>query len=229
MSFFIDQLKRELTGTTTIEMTEQLERGLLYAPDAITMIGYLRLDNLQYCVEEVLKENIPGDLIETGVWKGGAVIFMATLLKIHGATNRKVFVADSFEGLPKPIYKQDLGDTHYLMQHLRVTEAEVRKNFEDYGVMGENIVFLPGWFKDTLPEAPITDLSVLRLDGDMYGSTMDALKYLYPRLSPGGFCIIDDFGLGGCQRAVMEYRDRMNIVEQIQQIDDFGVYWRKDA
>ena len=85
--------------------------------------------------------------------------------------------------------------------------AEVRRNFERYGLLDDQVVFLKGWFKDTLPKADIGALSILRLDGDMYQSTMDALNALYPRVSPGGYCIIDDYALPNCQKAVDEFRE----------------------
>jgi hypothetical protein len=78
---------------------------------------------------------------------------------------------------------------------LAVSRDEVENNFRKYSLLDDKVVFLQGWFKDTLPNAPIEKLCVLRLDGDMYGSTIEALLNLYPRLSKGGFCIIDDYAL----------------------------------
>ena len=87
--------------------------------------------------------------------------------------------------------------------------------------------FLPGWFKDTLKDAPIENIAVLRLDGDLYESTIQALDALYPRLSPGGFCIIDDYNLEGCRKAVADYRTKHGITADIVDIDGTGVLWRK--
>ena len=95
------------------------------------------------------------------------------------------------------------------------------------GLPNDRVKFLPGWFRDTLPNAPIKQLAVLRLDGDLYESTMDALVPLYPKLAPGGFVIIDDYRLPMCQQAVKDYRARTGIVEEIIAIDDDAVYWRK--
>jgi hypothetical protein len=89
-----------------------------------TMIGLKRLDNLQMCIERALADQIPGDLIETGVWKGGATIFMRAVLKAYGIDNRNVWVADSFEGLPAPDaekYPADKGETWHLRPELRVS------------------------------------------------------------------------------------------------------------
>ena len=180
------------------------KEGRYWPRYADTMIGMKRLDNLQSCVETVLADKVEGDLIETGVWRGGATILMKACLHARGDTRRRVFVADSFQGLPPPDlekYPEDAGDRHFKLEHLAVSEEQVRANFERYGLLDERVVFLKGWFKDTLASAPIDKLAVMRLDGDMYESTMDALGPLYPKLSEGGFCIIDDYALPGCRKA----------------------------
>jgi hypothetical protein len=198
---------------------------------ADTMIGIKRLENIQYCVTEVIKNNVEGDLIETGVWRGGATIFMRALLKAAGDKNRTVWVADSFEGLPKPneeLYPADKGDVHYKHSEVNASLEDVKANFEKYGLLDDQVKFLKGWFKDTLPTAPFTKLAVARLDGDMYESTMDGLVNLYPKLSKGGFLIVDDWGaVPACQQAVKDYRKKNNINEPIVPIDLMGVYWQK--
>jgi len=205
--------------------------GREWPPEADTMIGLKRLENLQYCVKEVIRKNVPGDFIETGVWRGGASIFMRALLKAYGDQTRLVWVADSFEGLPKPDgrYQQDEGDRHWKLSHtLAVSVEQVQANFARYGLLDDQVRFLVGWFKDTLPTAPINQLAVLRLDGDMYSSTMDALQSLYHRLSLGGYVIIDDYGaVPNCKQAVDDFRTDHKITEQLHRIDWTGVFWEK--
>lgn len=196
-----------------------------------TMIGLARLQNIQDCAIEVLRKNIPGDFIETGAWRGGACIFMRAVLKAYGDRERIVWVADSFEGLPKPDerYPEDAGDSHWKYGDvLAVSMEQVQANFARYGMLDEQVRFLKGWFKDTLPTAPIRQLALLRLDGDMYSSTMDALENLYSKLSRGGYVIIDDYGtVPACKRAVDEFRGRHGIEERIQDIDGSGIFWEK--
>jgi len=205
--------------------------GLDWPTYADTMVGLKRLENIQYCFQEVIKNNIPGDFIETGVWRGGSVIFMAALLKDSNITNRTVWVADSFEGLPKPNaekYVLDKGDMHYMWKELAIPLEQVKNNFRKYDLLGDNVKFLKGWFKDTLPTAPIEKLAILRLDGDLYESTMDGLVNLYPKVSKGGFIIIDDWGaLDMCKQAVIDYRNQNNITDEIITIDNSSVYWKK--
>lgn len=208
----------------------QRENGEVWSTYADTMIGLKRLENLQNCVETVLRENIPGDFIETGVWRGGACIFMRGLLAANGVGDRKVYVADSFAGLPKPdtdAYPVDLGDKHFKQPFLAVSKEQVQANFRRYGLLDEQVVFLQGWFKDTLSKAPIEKLAILRLDGDMYSSTMETLDALYAKLSPGGFCIIDDWALHPCSTAVMDFRTAHGITEDILAIDTIAKFWRK--
>lgn len=197
---------------------------------AHTMLSFQRLENLQYCVEQAIRDEVPGDLIETGVMRGGAVIFMRALLKAHGVTDRTVWCADSFEGLPAPnveMYPADAGAMWHTLPLGEVSEAHVRRNFERYGLLDDQVRFLKGWFKDSLPDAPIEKLAVLRLDGDLYESTMDALVNLYPKVSPGGFVIIDDYNLDCCREAVMDFREKHGIQEEIIDIDGAGSYWRR--
>lgn len=209
---------------------EKRENGLDFPSFAHTMIGLKRLNNIQHCMESIISENIEGDLIETGVWRGGSVIFMRGLLKAFNITDRTVWVADSFEGLPKPnadLYPADSGDYHHQINFLSVALETVKNNFASYGLLDDQVQFLKGWFKDTLPQAPINKLALLRLDGDMYESTMDSLNNLYPKVSIGGYIIIDDYALPACAKAVQDYRKKNDITDAMIQIDYFGVYWKK--
>jgi O-methyltransferase len=194
------------------------------------MIGLRRLDNLQECVETVLKDGVEGDLIETGVWRGGSCIFMKAILAAYGDDRRKVYVADSFAGLPRPDpekYPADTGDDLYQYDYLAVSLEQVKQNFAAYGLLDEHVVFLEGWFKDTLPHAPVEKLAVMRLDGDLYESTIEALESLYPKLQHGGFCIIDDYALPTCLQAVDDFRRTHGIRDDLVAVDWSGVYWRK--
>jgi hypothetical protein len=156
---------------------------------------------------------------------------MRAVLKAHGVKDRTVWVADSFEGLPPPNpekYPADAGMTLHEATFFAVSLETVKNNFSRYGLLDDQVKFLKGWFKDTLPSAPIEKLAVLRLDGDLYESTMDALVHLYPKLSPGGYIIVDDYGtVFPCKKAVSDYRKKHNITEPIIKIDWAGAYWQK--
>jgi hypothetical protein len=243
---------------------------------AHTMIGIKRIMNLQHCVEDTLRNNVPGDLLEAGAFRGGASIFMRAVLKAHGVEDRRVIVCDAFEpnvAIPwlvgtvlkvlasfpsrhwhRLLFKllQALGIPGgfpaisdpsnemlqfgmWMLKHHRECNKlsaggidEVRRNFAKYGLLDEQVVFVKGFFADTLPRAPIERLAILRIDADTYESTLDALTLLYPKLSPGGFCIIDDYGsFPDCRRATSEFRAGYGIPAEIVAIDNLGVYWQK--
>jgi O-methyltransferase len=212
---------------------EKRDRGLDWPTAADTMIGMQRLTNLQRCVETVLAEDISGDLVECGVWRGGACILMRAVLAAYGDEKRSVWLADSFAGVPPPDVDNYSADKNLRLDLsayvLAVSQEAVKANFKRYGLLDDRVRFLPGWFKDTLPAAPIDSIAVLRLDGDLYESTIQALDSLYPRLSIGGFCIIDDYhAIEACRRAVADYRQRFQISAEIMEIDGSGVVWRKE-
>jgi hypothetical protein len=224
-------LHYDLTTTSPLTVADRVQ-GKDWPTEAETMVGLLRLNSLQACIVNVLENDIPGDVVETGVWRGGASIFMRAVLKAYGDCGRRVWLADSFQGLPHPdtvLYPRDAGDRHHqLSGYLAVPLEEVQTNFQRYGLLDEQVCFLPGWFKDTLPGAPIERIAVLRLDGDMYESTMQALEYLYHRVSAGGYVIVDDFGaLPNCRGAVEDFRRVREITEPIFRIDWTGAFWQK--
>lgn len=213
-------------GQATVENRQQ---GLDWPLIAHSMIGRIRMNQLHLAMETVLRENIPGDFIETGVWRGGSCIFMRGFLKANLVQDRMVYVADSFQGLPEPDpqYPVDQTSTFHEQDFLRVSLPEVQSNFKKYDLLDNGVSFLKGWFKDTLPVAPIKQIAIARLDGDMYSSTMDSLTNLYPKVSTGGFIIIDDYSIGYCAAAVHDFRALHHITDPIHKIDITGVYWRK--
>jgi O-methyltransferase len=215
--------RSDFTGNNTI--------GIEWPAIAETMLGVPELNNIQNCIKDALARKVPGDLIEAGVWRGGATIFMRAALEAYGDSERHVWVADSFEGLPKATNAVDKrGGDFASMQELAVSLEEVRGNFARYGLLDSRVHFLQGWFSNTLPKAPIARLAVLRIDADMYVGTFDALKSLYPKLSPGGYCIIDDYsGIEGARKATDDYRAEHGITTPIQKVEGskFTVFWQK--
>ena len=210
---------------------EAREGGTDWPAVAHSMIGVFRLRNIADLSKIVIAENIAGDFIETGVWRGGACILMRGILKAYGDTQRKVYLADSFSGLPPPNpekYAADAGQTAHTFDYLAVSRQMVEDNFRAYDLLDEQVVFVEGWFKDTLPNLAPSQFALIRLDGDLYESTIQALESLYPKLSVGGFVIIDDYGSWqSCRQAVHDYRTHHNIQDKIIRIDTAGVYWQK--
>jgi hypothetical protein len=186
--------------------------------------------NLRRLVEHILQHEVPGDFIETGVWRGGACIMMRAILKAYRISDRTIWLADSFEGLPPPDaerYPADADSNLHTYPQLAVSLDEVRGNFARYALLDDQVRFLKGWFRDTLPTAPIETLALMRLDGDMYESTMDGLRNLFPKLAKGGFVIVDDYGtFESCRQAVQDFRGAHHIDDTIYNVDGFGVFWQ---
>jgi hypothetical protein len=226
---YLELLKGCLTRAlfTEDEKLEVCKLGLEDWPVyAETMIGTYRLDNIRYCIGQVIKDKVEGDVIECGVWRGGACIWMKAILDSYEEL-RNVYVADSFNGFPKPKYKCD-ADFDFLQKHdLKVPVEVVKNNFKKYGLLDNRVKFIEGYFSETLPKFD-GKLALLRVDGDLYESTVDILNNLYDKVSVGGYIIIDDYQLGQCELAVQFFRRKRNITDKIENIDGgVGVFWRK--
>ena len=198
---------------------------------AHTMVGVYRIENLRDLTQRAIDMGVQGDFIETGVWRGGCCILMRGILAANLVKDRKIYVADSFQGVPPPkphLFPQDAGDIHHTIPELAISLDEVKANFDRYGLLDDQVVFVKGFFDNTLPSLGVPSFAVIRLDGDMYESTYIALECLYPKLSIGGFVIIDDYGtIEQCRNAVTDYRAKFGIQDGIHQVDWTGVWWQK--
>lgn len=227
----IYQDKSTQMGVTTKYNDALRESGWDWPSVAHTMIGRKRLQNVRDLVESVIDNNIPGDFIETGVWRGGACIMMRAVLQAYNIQDKKVWLADSFEGLPPPNakdYPHDKNQKFHEYSELAVSLEEVKNNFEKYGLLDNQVEFIEGWFKDSLKNSPIDQLAILRLDGDLYESTIQPLDYLYDKLSVGGYVIVDDYNVvEACKLAVHDFLSARKITPTIIKIDEIGVYWKK--
>lgn len=244
---YLTLLKRSLSDTLHRPEPDAQAGGSRFLVDflshyirgrAVTMLPMVRLDHLQACVEDVLRRGVPGDLLEAGVWRGGAAILMRGVLRAHGVTDRCVWAADSFQGLPEPDaerFPREAAAHHGPVMrdafgHLAASLEDVQASFERYGLLDGQVRFLPGWFKDTLPTAPVERLALARVDGDYYESTRDALVHLYDKLSVGGYLIVDDYGEDEwthCRQAVDEFRAQRGITEPLVPVDRRCWYWQR--
>ena len=223
-------LRLELVRLIKTDADDYLESGdaaLNRVEDAETMLGTRQLDQMQKCINDVLDRDVPGDLLEAGVWRGGMTILMRALLEAYGDTSRRVWVVDSFCGLPKP--DENVDSSWWRPGDMAVSLEEVKENFARYSLLDDRVKFVRGFFADSLPTASVSQLSVLRVDADLYQSTLDVLENLYPKLSYGGYAIFDDYqNLPECRRAIDEYRSANSIEDPIVEIDTRAVYWIKN-
>jgi O-methyltransferase len=249
---YLDLLKLclcDLAGTTTVSVGPTPEGtlvaremrgdqlrvravGLDWPLQGMTMSGLRRLDDLQACVDSVVRDGVEGDFIEAGAWRGGAAMLMrAALDSLGDDRERTVWVADSFQGFPDR-GRQDPDSPGVNAQlkafdFLAVPEQEVRDNFARLG-FDRGVRFLAGFFEATLPTLTGRQWAIVRLDGDSYEATRVGLESLYPGLSPGGYLIVDDYGaVEECRRAVDEFRREHDVDEPLDTIDWTCVRWRR--
>jgi hypothetical protein len=203
-----------------------------WPPTAETMVGLARLGNVLDCTSRALADGVPGDLVETGVWRGGTAIYLRAILAALGDDERRVWACDSFEGLPEADadrYPIDVPLRLHEHAALAVGVDAVKAAFARYDLLDEQVRFVEGWFRDTLPAVAeeIGPIAVLRLDGDLYESTIDALTHLEPLVSPGGFVIVDDYGgIEACRQAVTDHRAARGIDAPLHEVDWTAVWWR---
>ena len=238
MSPYLELLKSVLIGSLLAKDGEDRRRAedaeVVLSKCAWTMIGRRRLESLEEQIRQIVHDGIDGDLIEAGVWRGGACIFMRAVLLALGDEKRHVVLADSFQGLPRPdpaSYPEDRGDRHHEESLLRVGLERVRDSVQRFGFLDSRSEFVPGWFRDTLPTLTGRRWSLVRLDADMYEGTILGLRHLYPGLSVGGYLVVDDYGdrgkEGQAKKAAEDYRIEHGITDPIEWIDRCAVAWRK--
>jgi len=206
--------------------------GYDWPAQACTMIGIERLNNIEQCIRTIQEQEVKGDLVEAGVWRGGAIMFMKAVLNELGMKDRIVWAADSFRGLPKPekLRQKDASSSLFHERILQVSLEEVKQNFRRFNLLDEGIRFLQGEFAETLPTVNIQQIALLRLDADMYHSTRCALFHLYPKVTRGGFVIVDDYNaFAECKQAVDEYRMNHGISDLMIELDKEAICWQKSS
>jgi hypothetical protein len=148
--------------------TNARQGGVDWTYMGATMTGWKRLDNIRNLLQDVIKNDVKGDYIETGVWRGGASVFARAVISAYGETEKRVsYVCDSFAGLPPGDKKLDAGDANWdNTPYLEVPIEIVTNNFIKYGMLDSNVVFAKGFFNETMPplKKEIKQLAVMRLD-----------------------------------------------------------------
>lgn len=180
-----------------------------------TLVEPERCYALYKAVEYVIRKDIPGDLAECGVWKGGSCMLMALTLLRLGVSDRKLWLYDTFTGMTKPGVQDGAAEkTEWEEKSTGSDESswclasleEVKANMRSTGYPPEQMMFIKGKVEETIPGTIPASLSLLRLDTDWYASTRHELVHLFPLLAPGGVLLIDDYGAWqGAQKATDEY------------------------
>jgi O-methyltransferase len=192
-----------------------------------SMAGEKRLDSARAMLTELKENRVEGDFMETGVWRGGTSVFARGVLSILGDEHTRTFVCDSFAGLPpslKILDPSNWDNTPYL----EVSTDEVAKNFQRVSLLSPQVVFVKGFFNNTMPPLKkyVQKLSILRLDGDMYQSTADVLYHFYENVAIGGYIIIDDWRLDA-KKACWDFFRHHKFLPNIQRPDPVSAFWKK--
>lgn len=199
----------------------------------LTEVDVIRCNHLWDVLETIHKDKVLGDLVETGVYKGGTSLIMAQANKFF-KMGKTLWCCDSFEGCPDP--KETKLGAHKEELHgkgdFSCPQDTVETNLRKFDLLDNNVKFVKGWFEDTMPSLPVNQIALLRFDGDLYSSTLDVLNNLYDKVSKGGFVIIDDYCLVACKDAVTEFLEERNLTitlnPPIGTTDSCGSWWRKE-
>jgi len=207
-----------------------------------TMTSKERMYALYKAVEYIVNSKLPGDFVECGVWRGGSAMLMAHTLLQMGEADRKIYLYDTFEGMPEPT------EVDYVVSDTRIRAVdrwkkdqkgdynkwcfsplpEVKGNMLSTGYPESNIIFVKGKVEDTIPETIPPQIALLRLDTDLYDSTKHELIHLFPLLTENGVLIIDDYGFwAGTKKAVDEYfADKPILLSRIDLAGRLGIKTR---
>jgi len=204
-----------------IKSNDELKEKIIN--DLYSLVTKERFDTIDIIKDDIYTNNIDGDVVECGVWKGGMSIYLSYLF-----LDKKIWVCDSYEGFQPLSISQyayngnERHDENFDKNHpnavpnnmsIKISLDEVKSNFKQFGLVDDDIIFLKGWVKDTLnpKTCKIDKISVLRIDVDSYSATLEVLVNLYDKVVSGGYIIFDDSALHECKDAIREFERIKNI------------------
>jgi O-methyltransferase len=193
-----------------------------------SMAGPNEINQIYDLMKDIDKKNIPGDLIESGVWKGGMSIWMKAILNNSKHKQRKLYLFDTFSHFPNAHQGKDkeIDPVTQILFHNPPSIDDVKNNFKKFNLLDKNVIFVQGDLLKTVPRTPIDNIAILRLDADYYEPTMVVLENYYFKISKGGYVIIDDYNNEylDCRTAVDDFRNKNGISNPILQSNG-AVYW----
>lgn len=198
------------------------------SPNIYSMCESKDIDQIKILLENIIRNNIPGCIVETGIWKGGMAMWMKAIL-MHHNNNRNIYLYDIFGKFPPPSNPKDNyihSITDVLFEHAP-TVTDVQHNFQKFGLFDSDIKFIIGDIINTVPQNQLDQIALLHCDSDYYESTKVVLENFYWKISKGGYIIIDDYNNEylACKQAVDEFRTKYNIYTPIIKISEGSVYW----
>ena len=208
-------------------------RLMLQVKPSYTMVTNKNLIVLYNLVQRANSLDLPGDIVECGVWNGGsaAVMGLSNIEGTHKYRNRTIWLFDSFQGLPPPTEQDGEEErANYFEGWGKGDVGKTKQVFARLGVPLDHVRIIPGWFDATLRTAPVDSIAILHIDADWYESVKLVLDLFYDKVVPGGFIILNDYGTWqGCNQALADYFTEHGISDvMITQVDPAGgAYFQK--
>lgn len=236
LTHFGYRLVREDAGAAFPPDMDQEAVDIIRRVQPFTMTSKERVFALVQAVRYLIEAGVPGAFVECGVWRGGSMMAVAQVLLRLGCADRELHLFDTFEGMPQPTHLDvDYAGVAAMTEFVRTrrgTDAsdwcsaavdDVRRNLLSTGYGEKQMKFIQGRVENTVPACAPDSIALLRLDTDWYESTLHEMVHLFPRLSPGGVLIIDDYGYWqGARRAVDEYFAKQRIAILLDRVDNTG-------
>lgn len=216
-----------MIGANPNALTIRLVRKALRLQPRYTMMSTRRLVALHDLMCRLDKDRIPGDVVECGVWNGGSGAMLASACR---DASRRFWLYDSFEGLPPPTSRDGKPEHDVYVEGLCEGDPEnVRRAFEIIGADLGRLTITPGWFDDTLPDAPVEAIALLHVDADWYDPVMLVLEAFFDRVVPGGVVVADDYGVWqGCRNALDDFfKERDEPRPDLEWVDRGMVYFKR--
>jgi len=223
---------RELEGWRYADLSDE-DKSLVRAVSPYTMTSPEAVVALADAVRHVVGNDIEGDIVECGVWRGGSMAAAARTLAALGRFERRLYLFDTFEGMPSPgaldvNFAGEAAEDLYVKRNgrgegsdwCRASEGEVARVLAACGYDGSKIHTVKGRVEETIPAEAPERIAILRLDTDWYESTLHELEHLFPRLARGGVVIIDDYGhWRGARQAADEFFARQSTGVYLHRVD----------
>jgi len=193
-----------------------------------TVVDIARLKMLYKLTKEIDIASVPGDIVECGVFKGGSAVLI-TRAAHRSHFDRRIWLYDSFEGLPRPT-KEDGSEAleRFHEGWNRGDMSEVKKLFETFSVLDSRVHFVKGYFHDTFQSISMSQIALLHIDADWYHSVKLCLERFYEFVQPGGFIALDDYGRWeGCRKATDEFIEKHNLNVKLVPVDGVEHYFQK--
>ncbi len=238
MSPDLEAVLRRINPPEKLQSLEDVRRAV-NSPDCYSVVEKKFYEDVVQLFADLAASKVPGDILATGVWKGGSALYLQALNR-HFGLNRRLWLSDTFSGFvhERISHKKDQWALRLLSKFVNFehpdnarfpSAADVEQLFQSCELWDERVQIVQGPLEATLPSLEIESLCFVHIDVDLYEPTRDALEFAYPRLRPGGYVVVDDYGAAAfnCKEAVDEFRAQHAISAPMRFMTTYAVCWQK--